>query len=171
MIVRMYYHFVIKWSDTMAIRFRKSFKAAPGVRFKKVRMEEELNREPETAVDDVIELPGDTVSPETSEPPKPKLWLWALMAVVLVCGLWYLFGNGINRPEVSNETPTSGVITTTQFTYAAEDAEPSATNFFDNRRGIEILNKRFASIGLGKEVFCRLRTDNLAPSAVIEEIH
>lgn len=165
----------------MAIRFRKSFKAAPGVRFnigkksagvtvggkhfrqsfntsgrkttsasipgtgvsfyetsskkkknkksdKKVRMEEELNREPETVVDDVIELPGDTVSPETSEPPKPKLWLWALMAVVLVCGLWYLFSNGINRPEVSNEVPTSGVITTTQFTYAAEDVELKMLN-------------------------------------------
>ena len=165
----------------MAIRFRKSFKAAPGVRFnigkksagvtfggkhfrqsfntsgrkttsasipetgvsfyetsskkkkgkrsdKKVRMDKEVNREPETVVDDVIELPGDTVSPETSEPPKPKLWLWALMAVVLVCGLWYLFSNGINRPEVSNEVPTSGVITTTQFTYAAEDVELKMLN-------------------------------------------
>lgn len=29
---RMYKRFVMNWSDTMAMRFRKSFKVAPGVR-------------------------------------------------------------------------------------------------------------------------------------------
>lgn len=166
----------------MAIRFRKSFKVAPGVRLnvgkksagvtlggkyfrqsfntsgrrttsssipgtgisfyetsmkkkrkskktgRKVRMDEEVNREPETVVDDVIELPGDTVVPEEPEPHKPKLWLWAVMAIVLVAGLWYMLGNGVNTPEVTSDTPAASTVTTTQFSYTAEDVELKMMN-------------------------------------------
>ena len=86
-------------------------------------MEEEVNREPETVVDDVIELPGDTVSPEEPEPHKPKLWLWAVMALVLVAGLWYMLGSGSNTPDVASGTPAVSTVTTTQFSYSAEDVE------------------------------------------------
>lgn len=113
----------ISFYETSTKKIKKSKKAG-----RKVRMEEEVNREPETVVDDVIELPVDTVAPEEPEPHKPKLWLWAVMAIVLVAGLWYMLGSGNNTPDVTSGTSAISTVTTTQFSYSAEDIELKMLN-------------------------------------------
>lgn len=165
----------------MAIRFRKSFKVAPGVRLnvgkkstgvtlggkyfrqsfnssgrkttsssipgtgisfyetstkkkkkskkaeRKVRMEEEVNRQPKPVLEEttVNEVGLGASEPE---PRKPKLWPWIAMALVLLCGLGFLLGHGGNTPEVSDEVGTSTVEATTQFSYSAEDVELKMLN-------------------------------------------
>lgn len=65
----------------------------------------------------------DGMEPETR---KFKLWPWIAMAVALLCGLGFLFGNGGDTPEVSDGE--SSVESSTQFSYSANDVELKMMN-------------------------------------------
>lgn len=112
----------ISFYETSTKKNKKSKKAE-----RKVRMEEEVNREPEPVVEEV-KLPVVNNGLEVKEPVprKLKLWPWIAMAVALLCGLGFLFGNGGDTPDVSEGA--NGAEVTTQFSYSANDVELKMMN-------------------------------------------
>ena len=55
--------------------------------------------------------------------------------------------------------------------YATEHAKPIGTNKLHDLGRREELYKRLASVGLGHELLYHVGRHNLAPTAIIEEIH